>query len=73
MAVQQPTLGNCQGGSLTKPMSITAFWFLIRPEGHWEPRKKIWTRATNNFLDMLDMLQKQVLNPSVVTSHETLK
>ena len=36
----RPTLGHCQGDSLTNRMLITAYVH-IRPEGHWEPRKEV--------------------------------
>ena len=36
LAAPQATFGHSQGGSLTNPMPITAF-YLFQPEGHWEP------------------------------------
>ena len=35
-----PTLGDYQGDNLTHLMLITAF-YLIQPEGHWEPSDKV--------------------------------
>ena len=35
-----PTLLRSQGGNQTNAMLITAL-YLIRPEGHWEPRNKV--------------------------------
>ena len=40
LADPQPTLGHSQGDSLTNPMLIAAF-YLIRPEGHREPRNEV--------------------------------
>ena len=40
LADPRPTLGHSQGDSLTNPMLIAAF-YLIRPEGHREPRNEV--------------------------------
>ena len=40
LAAPRPTLGRCQGDSLTNPMLIIAF-YLFRPEGHREPRNEV--------------------------------
>ena len=40
LADPRPTLGHSQGDSFTNPMLIAAF-YLIRPEGHREPRNEV--------------------------------
>ena len=40
LADPRPTLGHSRGDSLTNPMLIAAF-YLIRPEGHREPRSEV--------------------------------
>ena len=40
LVAPRPTLGHCQGDSLTNPMLIIAF-YLFRPEGHREPRNEV--------------------------------
>ena len=40
LAAPQPTLGHCQGGSLTYPMLITCVLH-IRPKGHQEPCSEV--------------------------------
>ena len=40
LAGPRPTLSHSQGDSLTNPMLITAF-YLLRPEGHWEPCSEV--------------------------------
>ena len=55
MAAPWPAWGQCQGGSLTNLMLITAFWFLIRPEDQQEPRSEVVFKSSPEHLVGVEM------------------
>ena len=56
LTAPQPTLGHCQGGSLTHPMLITAF-FHIWLKSHQEPRTEDFMKIVKSF-DVSGLLMK---------------